>query len=174
MKVNYILLISLLIVGALFIPAVSAFEEVLEDSYVSSQTYSWPDGATPITLDSINVLDIRTLDGWTFFYFRSTVAGGHWSTVAEKPYYSEEVTLKVGSTVVGHGTAYYNGLRDVDGIYRKAQFWLDIHSFDYGSLAGQQVISIIPEDGPLFNNVQGTFYDFASLVDADHPIGSGP
>ena len=173
MKVNYILLISLLIVGALFIPAVSAFEEVLEDSYVSSQTYSWPDGATPITLDSINVLDIRTLDGWTFFYFRSTVAGGHWSTVAEKPYYSEEVTLKVGSTVVGHGTAYYNGLRDVDGIYRKAQFWLDIHSFDYGSLAGQQVISIIPEDGPLFNNVQGTLYDYASIVDEDHPIGFG-
>ena len=143
--------IVLLIIG-LLIPAISA-EEVLIDSGSSSETFTVPklsDGNRGI--DSIGVYRIQDYKGLKFVYVNCPYAFST-SIIKASPYYSEPVTLKVGSTTVGHGIASYNGMFNSQGDVIGCQFYVDITDFDPGTLTGTQKIELIPDSGTLFNGI---------------------
>jgi len=158
MKVSYLLLISLIIVGALFVPAVSA-EEILIDSDSFTKTFTVPKvSGGNRGIDSIGVYRIENYKGLKFVYVNCPHVVST-SIVQDSPSYSKEVTLKVGGTTVGHGTAGYNGMFNSQGNVIGCQFYVEIDDFNPGTLTGTRKIELIPDSGTLFNGIiVGTSY----------------
>ena len=170
MKVSYLLLISLLIVGTLLIPAVSA-EEILIDSDSITETFTVPKkDNTGYVIDSIGVYQIQDYKGLKFVYVNCPYVTSI-SIVKASPSYSEGVTLKVGSTIVGHGVAGYNGMFNSQGDVVGCQFYVDVTDFDSGTLVGKQRIEMVPESGTLFNGVLIKSAYNANQVSEGFPVG---
>ena len=158
MKVTHLLLISLLIVGALFVPAVTAEEIPYYDSGYNEEYFKIDSSRFLTEQFAIKLYDISEWKGLSFVYLSGPVDEYGKRTLNESPYYSEPVTLKIGSTVVGHGQAYYNALyagKEVTG----CQIWIDIDSFDHREFKGAQTINIYPDSGTLYNGVRLLFDD---------------
>jgi hypothetical protein len=174
MKVSYLLLISFLIVGALFIPAVSA-EQVLIDTESISETFTVPKWSVSISqvIDCIGVYRIETCTDLKFVYVNCPYVTST-SIVKASPWYSERVTLKVGSTTVGHGIAGYNGMFNSDGDVVGCQFYVDVTDFNPGTLTGTQKIEMVPDTGTLFNgvNVELSYGsgDVSNKISEDTPL----
>ena len=156
-----------MVVGALFVPAVSA--EMLEDHGENSAHFTKSTrefyGSTECF---IKVNRIQDFPGLKFVYTSVSFNTGA-GTVKANPYYESPVTLKVGATTVGHGTAYYNGLFNSAGTATGCQIWVEIDDFTVGSLTGPQTINMIPESGTLFNGI--SIYFTGDNPTSECPIG---
>jgi hypothetical protein len=169
MKKISLALIILIIVG-ICIPAVSA--EELYDSGESSANFNI--GASAGTSSVTSYFKVYRIEDWpalTFLYFRVDDYADA-AILNANPSYSMPVTFykRQTQTVLGHGTAYYNGLKNSAGTYTGAQCWVEIDDWDIGTLTGTQLVDVTPQSGTLFNGMK--FRTSNSIeVSSSQPIG---
>jgi len=120
---------------------------------------------------SILVYDISEYRDLTFVYCKGSLWSGSVSTVAANPSYNCPVTLSVGGTTIGSGTAGYNGLFNGAGTVIGIQIWVDIDEFDIGELYGPQTILLTPTSGTMFNGIRFVLPGSSFGASADRPAG---
>jgi len=153
MKVNYILLISLLIVGALFVPSVSG--ELLTDNVDNSLDWSIAGSGYTISPCAIRIFEASDWIGLNFVYFNGLPSTGDNAKIIAEPYWHQPVNIGYGESIVGSGTAYYNGLFRADGSVSGIQFWIDIDTIDMKDMSGNTLLTIVATDNrPLWNGVR--------------------
>ncbi len=152
MKINHILLISLLIVG-IFVPAVSAEDTttILEDTDIKSTLYTYTGSMSKATvLSCLRIHNVEEWSGLKTVYYKTSNIYNH--AFISPDSFSQEVTYKIGSTIVGTGTASYNPLYS-DGVIKEAQYWLTFDYFEPTGYTGTQKINIVPDSGELFGTM---------------------
>jgi len=169
MKVSYLLLISLLIVGLLFIPAVSA--EVLTDEGSNYVTFDLQSMGS-VGHAQIDVFKIYMIQDWDglYFVYAKTYDIYNPSVLMNNPSYNSDVTLKIQNDIVGSGTAHYNALYNSEGDIAGVQVWVDIDEWHPTGYTGTQTVRITPASGTLFNGLELRFDTIASLSPTS-PIG---
>lgn len=172
MKVSYLLLLSLLIVGALFVPAVSA--ESLIDSGVNSAAFTQSNTQYyDSTTGEITFYNIAEWQGLETVYIKGNLHATSVNTLKANPSYSRAVTAKIGTTVIGTGVAGYNGFFDAAGNPTGVQCWVDFDTWDIGSRTGTQSVVLTPESGTIFNGIKLYLGDLGSSgrVSTERPAG---
>lgn len=171
MKKISLALIILIIVG-ICIPAASA-EEIMVDSGGFDTEYTLSGAYAATVNNQIRVYKIQEYTDLKFLYLKPQQVTPNDKTIIEvNPSYSMPVTLKIGSNTVGHGIAGYNGVFDNMGFVTGAQIWVEVTDFDVNGYVGTQTISIIPDDGTLFNGMMFVYLNTQSVNEA-YPIGFG-
>ncbi|HHW91979.1 MAG TPA: hypothetical protein GX735_04710 [Firmicutes bacterium] len=156
----------------LFTPAVSA--EVLIDEGSNYATFDLESAAGTYagTPHEIGIYNIQDWDGLYFVYVKVS-GGGNAGILKANPSYSSAVTLKIGSDVVGSGTAHYNALFNSAGDVAGVQIWLEIDSWHPTGYIGTQTVTI-HSDSTLFNGIilsgSGSYPAFLR-VSPERPIG---
>lgn len=148
-----------------------ASAEVLEDSGVKNSYHTVTDydcqAENPCYIKVYKIQHYQKIES---VYVKVRLHDRAKPVLAAKPYYESPVTLKIGSTVIGHGTAYYNAMFNSVGQVTGCQLWVDIDDIDIKSFSGTQSITLTPETGTLFN---GVFIHFgtATQISDTHDIG---
>ena len=146
MKVSYLLLISLLIVGALFVPAVSAETIIIDDDgYGFANGTSQSDGKSYGAEYYVNQLkfnNIEYLKDIQAVFFRGFNSGWESPTTPQ----SFTVDFKISGVTVGSGR--YGTFIQQNG---KMCLWITFENWDPGTRTGVQTVSIVKTD------TQGTF-----------------
>lgn len=161
----------LLLTAAMLLLICPTSAEMLVDSgsvtSTGSHTYEWTAYGLS-TVSGIAFYKIEDYRGLKYLYTKSSRAPSDTAPSIYTP-----VTLKSGSTVVGHGYVGYNKLYNENGALSGCQYWIDISDFNPGSLTGMQHIIISRNDGgqSVFGNVQ--FYNWGGPVAAGYPVGFG-
>src|SRR5690554_2249631 len=158
MKVSHLLVISLLVVGALFVPAVSAtYEEVLTDSEIISKDYSfyyssyWEDSnLSNFAMLFANIEDWADING---VLCRNDYVSFGDVTLANSqdgiPHYVDFIVSGTND-IVGNGYLTYNILYDSNNDPSKAQFWVDFNEWNIEGLTGAKTILLqLNPDSPL-------------------------
>ncbi len=186
MKVTHLLLISLLIVGALFIPAASAYEETFTDSKITSKDYEfnrsgWGAQVTGGTFQ----LNFKNIENWPdlkVVYVRNKVGSPSSFTnlalAKSQDSIQHHVNFIVSGTSqnIGHGYLAYNIFYDVDDIPTSVQYWVEIEEWDITGLQGTKsiVLQLKDPNSPL----KGFGYSYVKPVEPLTPdtitIGGTP
>lgn len=169
------LVMFILLVGTLFVPAVSAFNETFEERDMLGMTYTLPRGSlySSAPQSNIDVYDIEVYSNIKSIFLNANMeySSNKETILRPNPYYDMHVTYMIGSTVIGDGHAYYNTLfnkdQEIIGIY----LWLEIDNIDVSGYAGRQRIRVVPDSGTLFNGITlSGSYDTASAPTEERPI----
>lgn len=157
MKVTHLLLISLLIVGAVFVPAVSAYEETLTDSKIISKDYTKAGGEYAGTLTNGNyLLRFSNIEYWpdlkVVYVLTERFSFSDLTLAKSQDSIQHYVDFIVGGTDqnIGHGYLAYNIFYDGNGNPSSVQFWVEIEEWDITGLAGRKEIRLqLNPDSPL-------------------------
>lgn len=152
MKVNYILLISLLIVGALFVPAVSG--EVLIDEHINSYEFTGGQSVNPsrgssmsgsYTFNSLYIKEIQNLNDISYIVIEAPYMGDvSYNDWCDLPDGRHEMTYNIGEDVSGTGTIDVSRSRDFLGRVSNTRVTFYFDTFNIGTLTGNQVLTFSP------------------------------
>ena len=158
MKVSYLLLISLLIVGTLFVPAASAYESTLTDSKFISKDYNFSNSGWGTDLKSgdyrMFFYNIQTWPDLKVVYVRTEGMAGfsNWTLAKSQDSIQHYVDFIVSGTSnnIGHGYLAYNIFYNANGIPTSIQYWVEIEEWDITGLSGTKTILMqLNPDSPL-------------------------
>jgi len=163
-------LLILLVVGVLFVPAVSA--EELIDSGVNSAVFTVSKSGNCATMSGqITFYNIAEWHGLESVYIKGDIHPDSVGLLKSNPSYSRAVTAKIGSTVIGTGEAGYNGFFDAAGNPTGVQCWVDFDTWDIGTRTGTQTIVLIPVSGTIFNGIEVLLPSSYVYTSKDAPAG---
>ena len=112
----------LIILGALLIPP--ALAEELYDSGETTCNFNAQPIAQTEVISNFKIYRIQDYPALKFLYVKADVSNP--SVLDTNGYYAMPVTFYRGDTLIGHGNAYYNGLRNSAGTYVGVQCWIEI------------------------------------------------
>ncbi len=154
MKVTHLLLISLLIVGALFIPAVSA--EILIDEHINYYEFTGGQSTNPsvgygekgsYNFNSLYINNIQNLNDISYIVIESPYMGYNepefkdWCALPDGRH---EMTYNIGEDVSGTGTIVVSRSRDFLGRISNTRVTFFFDSFNIGTLTGNKVLTFSP------------------------------
>lgn len=179
MKKISLALIILIIIGILFVPVASAYEETFTDSKIVSKDYTCTAGEYAGTLTNGNyLLRFSNIEYWPdlkVVYVRADrFSFSNLELAKSQDSIQHYVDFIVSGTDqnIGHGYLAYNIFYDGNGNPDVVQFWVEIEEWDVTNLAGRKEIRLqLNPDSPLkqFNFV----YYRTGDPNTDRPIVFG-
>ncbi len=152
-----VMIIALILVGAVFVPAASAYEETFTDSKIISNDYTYTGGEYAGTLTDGNYrLRFSNIECWPdlkVVYVRTGRFSFSNLTLAKSQdsiqHYVDFIVSGTNQNI-GHGYLAYNIFYDGNGNPDVVQFWVEFEEWDITSLAGYKEIRLqLNPDSPL-------------------------
>ena len=167
MKVSYLLLISLLIVGALFVPAVSAYEQTFKESQL---IYGYGEFLGPYSPDNFSFLSVKNIAGLQGIDAYAYVCSCDHLTTSQRAYFTNNhyghtsITGTLGETdVIFTGKFFYNSNLNPDGSLKEIIYVIEFDNIDIKNYNGAYRIKLhwdqtkVPpcrKGGDIFTNIK--------------------
>jgi len=148
MKVNYVLLISLLIVGALFVPAVSA--DYLHEYEETVSRHEWAKydtgGAVGVNVkgnrEYLNTNKIQDFKGLTDLTVVFELNYIHFHVPKDGSSGQTDFVAKIGEDIIATGTVGYNCNMMPNGVWKNTVYYFEFDNFDPKSYTGFKTLNL--------------------------------